>query len=326
MQIVAYSSPPLGAPIFNLDFPLVYKYLNVIMTNMSDKILNFYRQYGMFTYSGLYEEYFQSLPDDIRKIGHLVRWSIIHRTTLDWGNIGTNSDLKFGDMTKSPWYRQPEDDNLITATAIAAELFRRDERGLTIERKVEDKLILTCRHLCILTASILKAKKIPARVRSGFAGYWPWAKKSGDHWINQYWNREKNRWITIDVDGSFHNTGFDMYDISQGKFDYSADVWLNVRQGKLNGDHFVNADGSKGLIVIGWELFYDFHCLMNNEIIYLHHPQIVMPGVFEKLSENELKQIDHLAKLMLSPDGNFDELQKVWETNKKFRLLKGALL
>lgn len=293
---------------------------------MSDKILNFYRQYGIFTYPGLYESYFKSLPNDIRKIGYLVRWSMIHRTTLDWGNKWTNSDLKFGDMKKVPWYRQPEDDNLVTVTSIIAELFRRDERGLTRERKAEDKLILTCRHLCILMASILKAKRVPTRVRSGFAGYWPWAKVSSDHWINEYWSKEDNKWITIDVDGSFHNTGFDMYDIPDGKFDYSADAWLNVRQGTIDGNHFLNADRNKGLIVIGWELFYDFHCLMNNEVIYLHHPRIVMPGAFEKLSENELKRIDDLAELLQKPDENFEDSQKIWRTNKEFRLLKGSLL
>lgn len=293
---------------------------------MQQKVLDHYLKYGMFTYPGLYEEYLKSLPDDIRKIGHILRWSFIHRTTLDWGNKGTNSDLKFGDMTKVPWYRQDEDDNLVTATSIIAELFRRDSRGLTAERKVEDKVILTCRHISILMAAILKSKGIPTRVRSGFAGYWPWAKATSDHWINQYWNKKENKWTTIDVDGSFHKTGFDMYDIPEGKFDYSANAWFNVRKGKIDGNHFVNADGSKGLISIGWELFYDFHCLMGNEVIYLHHPKIVMPGVFEKLSENELKRIDHLAELMRNPDENFDELQKVWQTNKKFRLLKGALL
>ena len=293
---------------------------------MQQEILDHYLKYGMFTYPGLYEEYFKSLPDDIRKIGHLVRWSLIHRTTLEWGNTSTNSDLKFGDMTKVPKYRQVEDDNLPTTAAMLAELFRRDEKGLTLERKVEDKLILTCRHLCVLMASVLKSKGIPTRVRSGFAGYWPWAKKSSDHWVNQYWDRKENRWIAIDVDGSFHNVGFDMYDIPEGKFDYSADAWLNVRQGKIDGNHFLNADGTPGLMAIGWELFYDFHCLMNNEVIYLHHPKIVMPGVFEKLSENELRKIDELAKLLQNPDENFDKLQKIWKTDKEFRLLKGALL
>ena len=293
---------------------------------MDKKVLDHYLAYGMFTYPGPYLDHFKSLPDDIREIGHLLRWSFVHRTTLDWGNTKTNFDLKFGDMTRIPWYRQAEDDNLVTAVAIIAELFRRDSKGLTLERKVEDKVVLTCRHIAILMASILKTKGIPARVRSGFAEYWPWAKVSSDHWINQYWNKKENRWVTIDVDGSFHNTGFDMYDIPDGKLEYSADAWLNVRQGKINEKHFWNADGNSGLIVVAWELFYDFHCLMNNEVIYFHHPKIAMLGELEKLSEEELKQIDHLATLMQKPDENFDKLVDIWNTEKKYRLLAGGLL
>lgn len=65
---------------------------------------------------------------------------------------------------------------------------------------------------------------------------------------------------------------------------------------------------------------------MNSEIIYLHAPEMVKLDNFSKLSEQELSEIDELAHLMQKPDENFDELQKIWETNKKFRLLKGALL
>ena len=293
---------------------------------MQQKVLDYYLEYGMFTYPGLYEDYFKSLSNDIREIGYLLRWSFIHRTTLDAGNKFTNSDLKFGDMKKVPWYRQAEDDNLVTAVSIIAELFRRDSKGLTKERRVEDKVVLTCRHLTILFASILKAKGMSTRVRSGFAGYWPWAKVNGDHWINQYWDKKEERWISVDVDGSFHDTGFDMYDVPDGKFEFSANAWLDVRENKVDGKHFWNSDGTHGLVVVAWELFYDFHCLMNSEIIYLHHPKPAMYHEFIKLPESKLKEIDQLAKLMLEPDENFEKLQKIWDTNKEYRLLKGGLL
>lgn len=297
---------------------------------MEQKILDHYLQYGLYTNPGFYAEYLKSLPNDIRKIGHLLRWSFIHRTTLDWGNTSTNTDLKFGDMKKVPWYRQAEDDNLTNTVSMLAELFRRDSNGLTLNRKVKDKVILTCRHISVLMASILKAKGIPARVRSGFAPYFQieglHVEKSSDHWINQYWDKENNRWITIDVDGSFHDIGLDLYDIPDGKFDYAADAWLSVRKGKIPEDHFVNADGNKGLVTIAWELFYDFHCLMNNEIIYLHHPHFVTLREFRKISREKLNEIDLFAELMQHPDENFNKLQKIWNANKEYRLLKGGLL
>ncbi len=80
------------------------------------------------------------------------------------------------------------------------------------------------------------------------------------------------------------------------------------------------------MIVVLWSLFYDFHCLMNDEVIYVHTPKISTYQTFAKLTESEKEKIDNLARLMQDPDKNFDKLQKIWETEKDFRLLTGGLL
>lgn len=293
---------------------------------MNQKVLDHYLEYGQYTYPGLYESYLRSLPDDVRKIGALVRNQLIHRTSLHDENTKIIPGLIYADMKNIPWWRQAEDDNFNTAVAIIAELFRRDSKGFTQDRKDKDKLVLTCRHTTLLMASILKAKDIPCRVRSGYAPYFPFKKGlSFDHWINEYWDKNENRWVIIDVDGHQHNTGFDMFDMPSDAFDYPAISWLNCRNGKDNPNRFHNAAPAKGLKVIGWALFYDFHCLMNNEIIYLHSPAYLY-GKWNKMSEAELKELDELAKLMIEPDKNFDKLVNAWNTNKKFRILKGGLL
>jgi hypothetical protein len=299
---------------------------------MNQKIINHYLQFGLFTNPSLFKGKLASdLPDDIKKLGLLVRKQCIHRVTLRNGNTGTNKDIRYGDMTKVPWFRQCEDDNLPSASAMLAELYRRDMRGFVIDRAEKDRLVVTCRFVSILMASILKSKGISTRVRSGFAPYFELGAdikgKSVDHWINQYWSKEQNKWITIDVDGSlegYHK--FNPYDMPEGTFDFSADAWLNVRASKIKGEHFWNAGGFDGLVVVAWELFYDFHSLMNSEIIYLHAPEIVKLANFPKLTEDQLKEIDELAKLMQAPDDNFDKLKELWETKREFRLLIGALL
>ena len=206
--------------------------------------------------------------------------------------------------------------------------YRRDEKGFTLDRKEEDRLVVTCRFVSILMASILKSKGVPTRVRSGFAPYFNlFGDKSADHWINQYWDKKEQRWITIDIDASLEDyIKFDRYDIPDGKFDFSADAWVSVREGKVDGKHFWNAGGFDGLVVIAWELFYDFHCLMNSEIIYMHHPEVAMLDNFNKIKESELKKIDGLARLMQKPDENFEKLREIWNKDKGFRLLKGSLL
>ena len=298
---------------------------------MNKKIINHYLEFSMYTHPDLYQNILRkNLPNNVREIGELVRKQIIHRTTLEAGNVGTNADKKFGDMTKVPWYRQPEDDIFVTASAMLAELYRRDKRGFINNRTEKDKLILTCRFVAVLMASVLKSKNIPCRVRSGNAPYFDMGslgKVSADHWINQYWSFKEERWVTIDVDGSWSlNDNFNPYDIPDGKFDFPADAWLNIRTKKDNPNRFWNAKPERGTIVVLWSLFYDFHCLMNSEITYVHVPDLATYEHFGKLSVKELKGIDDLAKLMKDPDTNFAKLQEVWNTNKKFRLLNGGLL
>lgn len=294
---------------------------------MNKLLLKHYLEFSMFTNAGLYKNALKNdLPDDIKSIGELIRNQFIHRTTLVAGNTGTNLDKKFGDMNKVPWYRQPEDDYLVTVSAILAELYRRDKRGFIKNRKEKDKLVLTCRFIAILMAAILKSKGIPCRVRSGHAPYFE-KGKSWDHWINQYWSYKEKRWVTIDVDGSWSLINkINPYDIAKEEFDFAAKAWIDIRSKTDNDKRFWNGLPDKGLIVVGWSLLYDFHCLMNNEIIYTHLPQVVRYESFKKLNEKGLEEFDNLAKLMLDPDKNFNELKKIWNTSKKFRLLKGGLL
>lgn len=290
---------------------------------LDPKLREHYLSFGTYTYPGLYRQRLTDLPSDIREIGQLLRQSIVHRTTLAAGNTGTNLDLRFGDMTKVPWWRQPEDDVLPTAVAMLAELYRRDERGFIVDRAAEDRLVLTCRFVAILMAAILKSKGIPARVRSGNASYFApheaYGKVSWDHWITQYWSDEQERWVTIDVDGSLSLAeAFDPYDMPRDKFDFPGKAWLDIRAGKIDPDYFYNAGGEKGAVVVAWSLFYDFHSLMNQEDIYVHIPNLVRYSEFQKLSKAQLGDLDDLAALMTDPDVNFAKLKQIYDTKKSF--------
>lgn len=299
---------------------------------MDKKILDHYKQFSMYTYPGCYQGYLKNdLPDTIEDIGLLVRKNIIHRTTLVAGNTGTNSDLRFGDMNRVPWWRQPEDDMLPTVSAMLAELFRRDKKGLTLKRQAENKLILTCRYTSILVASILKSKNIPCRVRAGHANYFDMGtvgKVSTDHWINQYWDKKQKRWITIDVDGSLSipDESIDPYDLADNQFDFPAKAWLDIRKKKINPRYFYNAGHVFGTIVVFWSLFYDFHSLMNHEINYMHGHRLASKKSFNKATDKDLQKIDSLAELMLAPEKNFDALYKLYHSDKDLRLLVGSLL
>jgi hypothetical protein len=293
---------------------------------MENKILEHYLEFGTFTNPGCYKTFLQGLPDKIEEIGSLICHQVIHRVILKNGNTGVNSDLRYGDMNLFPWYRlRCEDDILPSAVSMIAELLRLDNRGFVLDRRVEDKIIVTCRYVAILMASILKSKNIPCRVRSGFAPYLV-PELSIDHWINQYWNEAEHKWITFDADGFYdNNIGFEQYNIADKKFDWAAETWKGLRKRTLDEKRYFNAGGFTGFMPVPWALFYDFHSLMNNEILYLQGPYY-LPFDFDKIDDKDLNDIDELAELLLDPDKNFDELLRIWTTEKRYRILNSPLI
>ena len=123
--------------------------------------------------------------------------------------------------------------------------------------KIEDKIVVTCRYVSVLTASILKAKGYAVRIRSGCA---PWIRKNEDcdHWICEYYNMEEKRWISYDVDEQLH-------DHKSKKLIFAAQAWLDVRAGKRDLNYFVHGSNIRGLAMLARSVFYDF--LVNEDFM-----------------------------------------------------------
>lgn len=299
---------------------------------MTQQIISHYLEFGPFTYPGAYAEYFRSLPDDPKELGDLISHQIIHRVTLAEGNTNANADLRYGDMTRWPWDRLPcEDDIYLTAPAIAAGLFRLDERGFVPDRAVEHKLVLTCRFVSVLVNAIYKAKGVPCRSRAGYAPYFR-PGVSMDHWINQIWVEREGRWRTFDADGFYEGLPVPVtqYDMKREEFDWAGEAWLRIRRGEEDGSRYIYADGlgTNGLRAVGRYLVYDFHGLMNDEISYVFQPRFMerfLRGE-EELSEEGLALLDRLAELLVDPDGSFGELKELWEKEPLLRDLSGPLI
>lgn len=294
---------------------------------MEEILLNHYLDTGTYTYAGAYKDYFISLPSEIADLGRLICMQVIHRVTLKQGNTNANQDLRYGDMNQFPWHRMRcEDDVLLTAPAMTAELFRLDHKGFTFERKVENKLVVTCRYVSVLMSAILKAKGIPCRSRSGFAPYII-KGSSLDHWVNQCWDKKAMRWVTFDADGLLdaEKIGFDQYDIPEDRFDWAADTWLKIRKGMVDGNQFKYAGGLDNLQAVIRAVFYDFHALMNHEISYLFQPAYI-DGKFDDLSAEEMCEIDMLCEAMCFPDEHYKQLHEIWDNRRKFRILNSPLV
>lgn len=286
---------------------------------MNEIIKNFYKEMSFYTNAGLYKEYFKSLPEDINKLRDLVCDQHIHKM-----RVFRSFDEK--EVSKNfIWYNCLYD-ALNTSTAMTAEIFRLDSNGFYYNKPLNKRIVVTCRYISILFASIMKSKGIPCRCRSGFAPYL-YEDYNVDHWINEYWSEKENRWIAIDAQVQDTSRTYDkdvnLYDINS-KFEYPAELWLKARNGELtNFDRYTKYTAYKGMDILAHTLFLDFNALMNLELPYRYTPEFVNGENFNKLTKEDYEEIDNLATLMLNPDKNFNELKNIWYTNEKFRLLNG---
>ncbi len=295
---------------------------------MEKEILEFYKKTSLYTDLGYYRDFTKNLPDDIEQLCLLQRMQIIHPTAFRDKDIRNRKDCFWGDMTKVPISRlEYEDDIFPTAQSVIAELLRKNP-NYTTKREAKDKVHVTCRSQAIVLASILKAKGIPARARSGFAQYIHYDGIAYDHWITEYFDEKEHRWKLVDADEHCpdHEMGFDLNDIPYDKFLFGANAYIGVRQNKYKPEKILYSSDppTLGLKASIRGLFYDFHALMNDEIIFLHMPKYIQDKKFE-LSEEEYEELDNLANVMLNPNENFSKLQEIWNNTSKFRIMSGAL-
>lgn len=301
---------------------------------MNKEIIDFYLKTSIYTNFFPFEEYYKTLPDDKEQLARLLSHQIIHRTELfrsykdsprNYENTYELSKLK----EEYPWYRNRcDDDILLTASAITSELFRQDKRGFILGREVKNRVVITCRYVAVLLSSILKAKGIPARCRSGYANYFLSKRENTyyDHWIVQYFNYDNNRWVNIDASG-IYNLEFNQYDIPEDEFKWAAEIWLDVRNNQDSEKKYIHGSKLNGLNNLAYALFFDFHSIMNDEISYLFLPTAFdTKEEFEHLTEEQLKKIDDLAYLMLNPDKNFNEIRYLFRNDKWLRAINTPLL
>lgn len=299
----------------------------------NSNLLNFYQKTSLFTDLGFYTNFAKNLPDDIETLCSLLRNQLIHPFDLKDEEERNNSNSFYGDMTKIPRTSLIYENDLFpTAIAMMAELLRRNP-NFTIERKIEDKLHVCCRETSILLVAILKVKGIPARARCGFTHAVSETDGAGDHWIVEYYNELSKEWVLVDPTMAYDQETLDYFEIDyslidmpRDKFIFAADAYLGLRNGKYKKEDIYAFSNPKtfGLKAAINELFYDFHSLMNNEILFCQSPKYLNDNNYE-LSIEEYTELDELAKLMLNPDKNFDAIYYIWENTEKFRILSGGM-
>lgn len=202
-----------------------------------------------------------------------------------------------------------------------AGILRLDETGFTKNRDVTKRITVSCRQASILFSAILKAKGIPCRSRAGFMDFGDTGDSYMEHWVNEYWDFNENRWVLVDADGYYEyeqRFGYSQFDLPRRKFVTASEAWIGLRKNTLNKK--LDVFSPNPLEGVCEYLFMDFHALMNNEIFYSYQPLYLRGGI-HTLNESELHELDRLAELLSEPDKNMEQIENLWTTNEKFSVL-----
>ena len=265
----------------------------------SEKILSHYKQFSRYTDPGKSAYMFKDLPESLPKLCSLIKRQLIHPVDL-------------GELRKSlPEERHFEDTYYPTVQAMLGGLLHYDQRGFTPERRPEDRLIVACYNHALLLTSILRHRKIPVRIRAGFAKYYEKeAHIRFGHVICEVWNKNENRWMLIDPDRQF-------VDFSKKQFEFSDSAWERLRKGKAKSGKYI-ACHTKDDQAILHILLFDLSCVLLKETPYWDEPAILQgefPGI-QNIDAEKLEIFDQVARLLSDPEKNLEQLSALYQEHK----------
>ncbi|WP_303318526.1 SUMF1/EgtB/PvdO family nonheme iron enzyme [Flavivirga abyssicola] len=275
----------------------------------NDSVPDFYRQYSSFTNPGEYAYLYKNLPDSLPELCKLIKSQFIH----PYAELPKYSDS----IPKERW---KEAEKYPTVKSILEGLLSYDPQGLIENRKLGDRLILTCRQNAILLASILKYRGIPTRVRVGHATYLiPDFHVS--HVICEVWNKNENRWMLVDP-------SMDMVDFSKDKFDFSNDAWLQLQQKEIDPNLFGIPGKYSGHLSIVAKINSDLAFILGTEYTVYQYSNM-LKYAFEnnnQLADEHIEILNSISKLMKTLDAkNLRKLQEIYDNTPEIHITRSFL-
>lgn len=285
--------------------------------------LEYYRKHSWVTDIVTSKDLLDNLPESLEEIRSACQNVLIHKWILKY--FGKQAyGVKFSDFEAIG--RVPVDEyNLVTMREMVSVIRELKETPLNTPRVPLQKLIVNCRHYAVFFTSLLRERNIPARVRSGCAGYLEPRDSEYfmDHYVAEYWNQEEERWVLVDAqldDGMMRNMGvtFDPCDVPREEFVVAGQIWNLYRNGKVNPDKY-GIETYGGVDYLLFKVVNDVACL-NKEEVLPWDAWGLGNRAYANLMPNEVFLIDRIAKLSADQGNNcFHELRYTYQNNESIR-------
>lgn len=190
-----------------------------------DELLDYYREPGIFTTVGGFEDQVDALPDDVGKIAHAVQMLLVHRAWAPHYGLEVTPEREL-------------ENGLHSTEAMLTMAMQHAPTPIGGIRLPQQRVVGVCRHFSTMMAAFLKQKGVPARARCGFATYFEQGKYV-DHWVCEYWLASESRWVQVDaqldtLQQQVVKVDFDPLDTPRDRFLTAGDVWRQYRAGTID--------------------------------------------------------------------------------------------
>lgn len=192
---------------------------------------------------------------------------------------------------------------------------RQDGRALQTARPEGERVVGVCRHFTLLHVAMLRSQGVAARARCGFGAYFE-KGKFVDHWVTEYWNEARKRWILVDPQLDerqrvLFGVSFDTLDVPRDQFLVAGDAWQLCGKGGADPQAF-GILHMHGLWFIAGNVIRDVAALNNHEML----PWDVWGAMRQSDADLDMSLIDRLARLSHAPDQHAGELRTAYQDER----------
>jgi hypothetical protein len=271
--------------------------------------LEYFATHGLITDPGNHATLLDRLPTDISLLRRVVQGMMIH---IHWAE-------QYGVQLSE---QRRDEVQLRSVVHQLDRLLELDPHSLANAKPFDKRLVGNCRDFSVMLTSILRHQNVPSRARCGFGRYFL-PNHYEDHWVCEYWNAEKNRWVFVDAQLDEFQCEklfiqFDPLDVPRDQFIVGGKAWQLCRTGQADPETFGIFD-MHGLWFVRGNFVRDVASLNKMELLPWDGWGIIEEKD-EDLSQEDLAFLDQVAKLTGRDVPEFERVRTLYENDSRLHV------